>query len=148
MRKIIFTIVFALIVLMVIACKSLHVKTEEISTEEAMRKTYELYYDGLILDGADTYTVVKGDTPSYISRLKYDNSFYFPIIMMASKDIVLDPDKIVPGMVLTIPQINLNLDDPLARENIKSLLEDIARIEDDRDRFIDAGKLRELASTL
>ena len=117
--------------------------------EEALKSVYDRYYNDLILEGASTYTVVSGDTLSAISRSKYDNNgFYFPVIMLASKDVVIDPDKIEPGMVLTIPDLQRNLDSPRARANIKSFLGEIAKIEDDRSRSQTAQGLRDLANSL
>jgi hypothetical protein len=52
--------------------------------------------------------------------------------MLASSDVVADPDKIVPGMGLTIPDLQKNLDDPGARANIKNYLLEIAKVEDSR----------------
>jgi hypothetical protein len=144
MRKI--TLVMMLIVtfVLVLACASQSPAT----TEEALKKVYERYFKDLILDGADTYTVSSGDTLSAISRRVYQDGFYFPVIMLASKDVVTDPDKIEPGMKLTIPDLQKNLDSPRARANIKSYLKDIAAIEDDRNRPQDAEGLRKLADSL
>jgi len=97
----------------------------------------------LILEGADTYTVVSRDTLSKISKRTYKNGFYYPLIMMASKDIVKDQDLIKPGMVLTIPKLQVNLDDARARESIKKFFSEIANITD-RKRPADAAGLRKL----
>jgi len=116
--------------------------------EEALRSIYERHYNDLILEGASTYTVVQGDMLSAISRDKYDNGFYFPVIMLASKDVVIDPDKIEPGMELTIPDLQKNLDDPKAKANIKSFLGEIAKLEEDRGRPENTQGLRSLANSL
>ena len=99
----------------------------------------------LILDGADTYTVVKGDTLSNISRRKYQNGFYYPIIMMASPGVVEDQDLIEPGMSLTIPKIQPNLNDTRARASMKRFFLEIAGITD-RIRPADGAGLRRLAN--
>jgi len=125
------------------ACKS-----QPKSIEDALKSVYDRHYKDLILEDADTYTVVSGDTLSAISRNKYDNGFYFPVIMLASKDVVVDPDKIEPGMELTIPDLQKNLDDPKAKANIKSFLTEVAGIEDTRKRAETADGLRKLASSL
>jgi len=109
---------------------------------------YDRYKGGLILEGATTYTVVSGDTLSAISRSLYDNGFYFPVIMMASSNVVVDPDKILPGMVLTVPDLNINLDDTEARANIKTFLMDVSKVEDSRTRPRDAEGVREVAGSL
>jgi len=100
----------------------------------------------LVLDGAETYTVVKGDTLSGISRKKYQDGFYYPLIMMASPGVVEDQDLIEPGMVLTIPSIKANLDDSKARQSMKKYFLDIAYIRAQK-RPKDADGLRSLANS-
>jgi tetratricopeptide (TPR) repeat protein len=51
-----------------------------------------------------TYTVQKGDTLAAISRKFYKNAGQWQKIMDANKDVVPDPTKLKPGMVLKIPQ--------------------------------------------
>ena len=142
-KAVFFALMIVMVLAMVVACKS-----QPKTTEEAFQSVYNRYRKNLILDGATTYTVARGDTLSAISRAQYNNGFYFPVIMMASSDIVLDPDKIEPGMVLTVPDLQKNLNDARAKTNIKNFLMDIAKIEDDRDRPRDAEGLRNLANTL
>jgi hypothetical protein len=101
----------------------------------------------LVLDGAETYTVVQGDTLSNISRKKYQNGFYYPIIMMASPGVVSDQDLIEPGMVLTILKLQANLNDARAKESMKRYILEIAGITD-RIRPKDAAGLRKLAGEL
>lgn len=100
----------------------------------------------LILDGAETYTVVEGDTLSDIAYKKYQNSLYFPLIMMASKDIVEDQDFILPGMVLTIPKLQVNLDDAKAKASMKKYFLETADITA-RKKPEYAEGLRQLANT-
>jgi hypothetical protein len=105
----------------------------------------------LILTGADTYTVIRGDTLSNISRRKYQNGFYYPLIIMASPTawtnlgLVQNQDLIEPGMALTIPKIQPNLDDPRARASMKRFFQEIADITDPK-RPADAAGLRRLAN--
>lgn len=127
-----------------VGCKS---QPKAVSDED-FKNVYERYKNDLILDGAGTYTVVKGDTLSKISREQYQNGFFFPVIMLASSDIVLDPDKITPGMELIIPDLQANLNDARAKGSIKKFLMEIAKLEDERDRANDADGLRKLADTL
>jgi hypothetical protein len=101
----------------------------------------------LVLDGAETYTVVRGDTLSKIARNKYRNGFYYPLIMMASSNVVKDQDKITPGMRLIIPNLQANLNDSIARASIKRYLLEIASITE-RKRPRDATGLRSLANSL
>ena len=101
----------------------------------------------LILAGAETYTVVRGDTLTKIARSKYRNGFYYPLIMMASSNVIRDQDMIRPGMRLTIPRLQANLDDPRARASMKRFFLEIASITE-RKRPRDAAGLRSLANSL
>jgi len=144
MKKTILIGALVLSVLAVFACKS-----QPKSTEDQLREVYGRHYNDLILEGAETYTVVEGDTLAHIAGKKeYHNGFYYPIILMASRDVVVDEDKIAPGMQLTIPNLQKNLDDPKAKASIKQFLLDVAKIEDSRNRPDTAKGLRELSASL
>jgi hypothetical protein len=67
--------------------------------------------------------------------------------MMASNNVVKNQDHIEPGMVLIIPRLQANLDDPRARESMKKFFLEIANITE-RKRPIDAAGLRRLANSL
>jgi hypothetical protein len=101
----------------------------------------------LILDGAETYTVVRGDTLTKIAKSKYQNGFYYPLIMMASQNVVKDQDLITPGMRLTIPRLQVNLNDSRAKESMKKYFLEIASLTE-RKRPRDAAGLRSLANSL
>ena len=104
----------------------------------------------LVLDGAEIYTVTRSDTLSEIARTKYGaaNAFYYPLIMMASRDLVEDQDLIEPGTVLTIPKIQPNLNDARARASMKKFFLEVADItEREHKRPKDAAGLRKLANT-
>jgi len=101
----------------------------------------------IILAGSETYNVVWGDTLTKISRNKYKNGFYYPLIMMASRDVIKDQDKIIPGMKLTIPNLQANLNDPGARESLKRYLIEVASLTE-RKRPRDAAGLRNLANSM
>ena len=149
MKKTVFLIALVSGLALIIACRTQPAPAQpELSTEDAFRNVYERFHQNLILDGAEVYTVVSGDYLARIARHFYHSSYYFPIIMLASKDVVLDPDKIMPGMQLNIPNLQANLDDPVARANIKDFLAEIAAIEDERNRPQDAEALRGLAASL
>jgi hypothetical protein len=137
--KAILVAILALCLVSVLACKS---------TASAFKEAYNRHYNDLILDGAQSRTVASGETLSGISRNVYNNGFYFPVIMLASKDVVSDPDKIEPGMKLTIPDLQKNLDNPKSRASIKEYLKEIAAIEDKRKRPEDAKGLRQLSDSL
>ncbi len=98
--------------------------------EEAVKEVYAKYVDGLILEGATNHIVIRGDTLSRIALASYGrgNGYFFPIIMMASRDQVKNPDLIEPGMDLVIPDLQKNLDDPETRAHIKAFLNDLIRV--------------------
>jgi hypothetical protein len=98
---------------------------------QTLSDIYERYERNVILTGAKTYTVVQGDTLTRIARQNYgpgDNPYYFPLIIVASKDSadIVDPDSIEVGMQLVIPSLQENLNDPAARRNLKNMLKDVA----------------------
>lgn len=152
MKRVLFCTVLLASLVLTMACKSppppAAAESAEPTTEEAFKNVYDRYRGGLILDGAETYTVVSGDTLVRISRIKYKDGFYYPVIMLASSEVVLDPDKIEPGMQLKIPDLKRNLDNADAKESIKGFLVEIAVIEDTRNRHGTAEGLRRLADTL
>jgi hypothetical protein len=98
--------------------------------EKEFQQIYETYESSIILEGAKNYSVVKGDTLSSIAIKSYGskNGFFFPLIMLASQDVILDPDLIEVGMALSIPDLERNLADAKARAAIKSFLKDIAAV--------------------
>jgi nucleoid-associated protein YgaU len=113
-------------------------------------QVYETYSSDLILDGAKSYTVVQTDTLSKITRANYGgkNGYFFPIIMLASRETITDPDLLEPGMVLTIPDLQKNLDDPGARAKLKEFLNEIAGVYDRKNQPAIRDQLRALASSL
>ena len=96
--------------------------------EQIFLDIYDEHRDGLILDGAKSYTVKTGDTLVNIARSQYggNNPYFFPLIMIASTDVVIDPNLLKPGDVLSVPDLNKNLADPSARATIKRLMADFA----------------------
>ena len=66
--------------------------------------------------------------------------------MMASNDVVEDQDYILPGMVLTIPRLQANLEDNRARASMKKYFLEAADITN-RKRPADAAGLRKLANS-
>jgi hypothetical protein len=116
-------------------------------------EVYAKYSGDIILDGAKSYRVVWTDTLSKIARRQYGsrNGYYFPLIMLASGDRVRDPDLIIGGTVLTVPDLRRNLNDPGARRRIKDLLNEIAGVYSSRRTRWSAQtgtRLRALASSL
>jgi LysM repeat protein len=115
-----------------------------------MEQVYEQHSGDLILEGAKSYTVVRTDTLSKITRNNYGgrNGYYFPLIMLASQDVVKDPDLIRPGMRLTIPDLQKNLNDPGARQKVKEFLNEIAGVYNTKGRTVTRDQLRALAASL
>jgi LysM repeat protein len=99
------------------------------------------HQSGIILDGAVSYTVKRGDTLSGIARQIYRDGSYYPLIMMVSNGIS-DIDKIYPNMRLTIPNLRANLNDPTAKANINSYFLQIANLEEQRGRIRTAALIR------
>jgi len=106
------------------------------------------YGSGIILDGAQRYTVVRGDTLARIARTRYNNGYLYPLIYIASRNVVSNPDFLRPGMVLTIPNLSRNLLDPTARANLKNMLLEMAVFEEQRGRVVTARDMRNLANGL
>ena len=104
--------------------------------------------DGLILDGSTTHTVRSGDYLAAIAWNYYRDGYFYPVIMLGSRDVVLDPDKIDVGMLLTIPDLEKNLNDAGTRARIKQFLLEIAVIEDSRGRHETAQGIRQRANEL
>jgi len=148
MKKVVVVLTLILSVVLVVSCASKAKPLAAKDVDDAYNKIYKKYKNDLILDDATTYTVVKDDTLSAIAHAQYGNGLYFPVIMLASSDVVKDPDKINPGMELTIPVLQKNLDDAKAKGKIKSFLGEIAGLQDRRDRADDAKAMRELADKL
>jgi LysM repeat protein len=104
---------------------------EQPTDGQTLSDIYERYESNVVLTGAKIYTVVQGDTLTRIARQNYgagDNPYYFPLIIVASKDSadIVDPDSIEVGMRLVIPSLQENLNNPAARRNLKNMLKDVA----------------------
>jgi len=126
---------------------------------EVLTEIYNEYRDKLDLSDAQEYTVVRGDTLSQITRNYYgnlrdvgeagpNNGFYFPVIMMASNSIIVDPDLIDPGMKLVIIDLKKNLDNPGIRKAIKECLIDVAYVYNKKGIPVTEEGLKKLAESL
>jgi hypothetical protein len=142
-KKIGFCLALILSFLVFFACAALPSE----SVYVPLSRPSETAYPDIILDGAETYIVVWGDTLTKISRSKYRNGFYYPLIMMASNNAVKDQDKIEVGTILVVPKLQANMDDPKAKESMKKFFLEIAVITE-RKRPRDAAGLRNLANSL
>ena len=146
MKKVSFWAALIACIMLVAACKT--VGSGNQSDDAKYKSIYDKYRSGLILTGANTYTVKSGDMLVNISRSFYQDPFYYPVIMMASSHVVLDPDKIEPGMQLTVPDLQVNLNDASARANIRRFLLEIADVEESRNRAATARGMRDRANSL
>jgi len=144
MKRAVSVVVLVISALVVMSCKT----TKAESTDDSFRRAYDKYASHLILEGAETYTVENGDTLAHIANAQYGDGFYYPIIMLASRHVVLDPDKIQPGMELTIPNLEANLADENAKEGVKGIILACADIEENRGRAETAAGLREHANKI
>ena len=116
--------------------------------EEAFLAVFDRFRPSIILVGATRHTVADGETLTSIAAEHYEDGFLYPVVLLASNDVVLDPDRIAPGMVLTIPDIQRNLNNARARANIRDFLFEIADVEEGRGRQPTADGLRQRASRL
>jgi hypothetical protein len=127
---------------------------------DALEQIYASYQTRMDMTGAREYTVVRGDTLSQIARNFYGsltdvgmagtrNGFYFPLIMLASPGSnIVDPDLIVPGLKLNIPDIKRNLANPVARQAIKDCLTDVAYVYNKKGKPSEEEGLLRLANSL
>jgi hypothetical protein len=134
------------------------VTQQKVDTE--LKKIYNYYYSSLDMNGSQEYTVKWGDTLSKITRRYYgnladvgeagsNNGFYFPILMMASPDSrIVDPDLIVPGLTLTIIDLQRNLANPAAHQAIKDSIKDIAYIYHAKNKPAEENGLIRLSNSL
>jgi hypothetical protein len=102
------------------------------------------------LDGAGNYTVVPGDTLFAIAQRNFGaaNALYFPVIRTASNEEINDPELILPGLQLLIPDLKKNLDNPGSRAKIKDLLDKAAGLYRARGNTAVETELRDLAKSL
>ncbi|MDR2898675.1 MAG: LysM peptidoglycan-binding domain-containing protein [Spirochaetaceae bacterium] len=149
MKRMISISAVLLMVALAVSCASTKEATQE-DMNEAFDKVYDKYRSSLILDGAATHTVVSGDTLSKIAQTYYgaEKGYHFPVIMLASSEIVLDPDMIRPGMELTVPDLQKNLDDPLSRSNIKAYFKDVAKVYEMKGNATVQTRLVEISQSL
>jgi Tfp pilus assembly protein FimV len=104
----------------------------------------------LILEGAQSYTVAQGDILSLIAAKFYGagNMYYFPILALANKTIISDPDLIHPGRQLVIPDLQRNLNNAGTKATIKSTINDAAVYYDRKGESGAGNYLRQIAQSL
>lgn len=100
-------------------------------------KVYNTHEQSLVLDGAETYEVKKGDTLTSITKTFYagndTNGYYFPLIMLASHNVVSDPELITPGMKLTIPNFEKNIKDAAVAKKLSPYFKDLSEVYKQKD---------------
>ena len=105
---------------------------KQAAINKSFEKVYSSYADVLVLDGAETYEVQQGDTLTSITKTFYagkdENGYYFPLIMLASHNVVSDPEFIAPGMKLTIPNFDANINDKAVATKLKPYFKDLAGV--------------------
>ena len=86
MKKILYAAMLIFGVIVILSCAS----KPPANPDDEFKKVYHQFRDGLILDEAGKYAVKSGDTLSRIAVAQYGegNGYFFPIIMLASHDIV------------------------------------------------------------
>ncbi|MDR1148915.1 MAG: LysM peptidoglycan-binding domain-containing protein [Spirochaetaceae bacterium] len=115
MKNIIVLLVGVLTVLNGFSCATNNSAQENLIPQDELNalfnNVYDKYQSDVILDGAQSYVVVKGDTMTKISAKYYGSGYeyLFPMIMVSSRDVIVDPSLIEPGMNLTIPDLAKNL---------------------------------------
>ncbi len=126
MKKILSVALCLAVLFTTVACSS----SRQAKLNAAFNKVYSNYSDVLTLAGAKAYTVKKGDSLTNIAKEFYgaDYGYYFPVILLASKETISDPDLIQPGMKLTIPNLQSNLESTAIRSKLKLYFRDIANI--------------------
>ena len=125
MKKITFAFLALAAVLCFASCKS------TATQEDVNNSFYKVYHNYTVdLEGAQTYTVESGDTLTAITKKFYgnQNGYYFPLIMIASSDVVLDPDLISPGMELTVPDFDKNIKNAEQAKKLSPYFKDIANV--------------------
>jgi hypothetical protein len=115
---------------------------------------YEEPAGDLILDGAQTHLVVWGDSLTKLAKRYYgsENGYFFPLILLASRDVVSNPDVLLPETRLTIPDLQRNLDNPASRRRLKEYINEVAGMYDsgygNRWDIQTRDELRSLANSL
>ncbi|MDR1596918.1 MAG: hypothetical protein LBR99_04355 [Treponema sp.] len=137
-KKYVACLTFLIAASLLAACKTAPAPVEGQQEEVnlSFENVYSRYESRLILDGAVDYEVKNGDRLTGITRQFYgseeqfgiSNGYFFPLIMLASNDLVKDPDLIEPGMILSVPDLQRNLDNADARQAMKEFFRDIAGV--------------------
>ena len=136
MKKIACAILAVVAAIGMISCASTSTMDDSAKKQAEINKSfdkvYTTYADALVMDGAEVYEVKKGDTLTSITKTFYagkdENGYYFPLIMLASRNVVSDPELITPGMKLTIPNFDANINDRAVALKLKPYFKDLAEV--------------------
>ena len=52
------------------------------------------------------YTIEKGDSLSKIAKHYYGDAMKYKLLFEANREVIKDPDKIYPGQVIRVPELN------------------------------------------
>ncbi|MCQ2598558.1 MAG: LysM peptidoglycan-binding domain-containing protein [Treponema sp.] len=110
------------------SCKSAPASQEAVN--KAFETVYVNYADLALAEGATKYEVKSGDTLTAIAKANFGdgNGYYFPLIMLASSDVVQDPDLIAPGMELLIPDFDKAMKNDSIKPRLKSFFKEISDV--------------------
>ena len=141
MKKIALLLLSLVTVFGMISCSSTGSMDDAAKKQAALNKSfdkvYSTYANVLDLDGAETYEVKTGDTLTSITKTFYagkdENGYYFPLIMLASRGVVSDPELIEPGMKLTIPNFEKNINNKDIATKLKPYFKDMAEVYKQKD---------------
>ena len=98
--------------------------TQEMEKVPAQDKEEKTVYNELDLTNSKKHKVLYRETLSSIAKKYYgdDKGYFFPLILDASKEYISNPEVIIPGMILIIPDLDKNITDPYRKEYVKNIL--------------------------
>jgi phage tail protein X len=93
---------------------------------------------------------VWGDTLSRIALRYYGqgNGYYYPLIILGNPGITDNPDLIIVGDQLKIPNLQRNLDNAAARAELKAYIEELIVFYNRKPDRLMSENLRSLADEL
>lgn len=143
MKKIAFILASLLTLFGMVACTSTSTMDDsarakkQAAVNKAFDQVYTAHESSLVLEGAKYYQVKKGDTLTSITKRFYaghdENGYYFPLIMLASHNVVSDPELITPGMRLTIPDFEKNINDKSKSQQFSAYFRDLTEVYKQKD---------------
>ena len=116
------------------------------TTYDRYWNVYNRYSSNLDLTGAERYTVVRGDQLRLIAEKYYGNQLYYPVILLASRDVIVHPDELEIGMVLIIPNLQRNLNNASSRQAIKDIILEVSEMRRSEGQTDAANNLRNFAN--